>query len=664
MTEETSRPSQVDAKLLTTVEQAFAHHAGGDGAIDLADLQRALGLRSEYLTRRVMLLFDTNGDGVISKDEFVAGVRSLIFGTDREKLNFAFRLHDDNGDGFLDRQELLRMIAMSLAENDIAERATQPPEQLVSALLARADRDKDGRITFDDLAAFVLARPELLRKLTRNEAIWIAPNEELLVLLDERRGRGERPVTGRSSSVARWVILTLFFVANFALFGVSFLQAGRETPTPEILSRVGKALTAGITLDGALILVPMMRRLLTRIRGTWLGRLVPVDDAIDFHVVVGHVLFLSALAHGVAFGAAHTLGHAHGRFIGLLRTAHGPTGIALLGVFLVMWVFSLRVIRRGKAFELFYFTHLLYVAWFVLAVVHAPSFVLWAGVPIVGFLIEQIFRAARRAPPAGVAALEALRSGVTHLEIERPKGFSFRPGDYCFLCVPVIAKHEWHPFTISSAPERDRLGFHVRSLGDWTSALRSKAEASRPGDLVAYVDGPYGAPSGRIYDARFAVLIAAGIGVTPFASVLESLLYRANDPAKASKLEKAHFFWVNRDRYSFEWFGALLGEIERRDQQGLFDFHLCMTGGRTGMSAMGLEIAREIMNASGRSDIITGLRTHTHVGPPDWHGMLERIAKEHAGQRVEVFFCGPRALEAKLRKLSESPGMAFTAERF
>ena len=44
-----------------------------------------------------------------------------------------------------------------------------------------------------------------------------------------------------------------------------------------------------------------------------------------------------------------------------------------------MWVFALSVIRRSRHFELFYFTHLLYVVWFVLAIVHSPSFLLWAG---------------------------------------------------------------------------------------------------------------------------------------------------------------------------------------------------------------------------------------------------------------------------------------------
>ena len=59
------------------------------------------------------------------------------------------------------------------------------------------------------------------------------------------------------------------------------------------------------------------------------------------------------------------------------------------------------------------------------------------------------------------------------------------------------------------------------------------------------------------------------------------------------------------------------------------------------------------MHASGRSDLVTGLRTHTHIGPPDWERMLATIAKQHEPERVDVFFCGPPGLSAKLRPICE-----------
>jgi hypothetical protein len=41
-----------------------------------------------------------------------------------------------------------------------------------------------------------------------------------------------------------------------------------------------------------------------------------------------------------------------------------------------------------------------------------------------------------------------------------------------------------------------------------------------------FIDGPYGAPSSHIFRAQHAVLVGTGIGVTPFASILQSIMHR------------------------------------------------------------------------------------------------------------------------------------------
>ena len=65
-----------------------------------------------------------------------------------------------------------------------------------------------------------------------------------------------------------------------------------------------------------------------------------------------------------------------------------------------------------------------------------------------------------------------LPSKVTQLIIRRKPEFNFRPGDWIFLNLPVISKFEWHPFTISSAPEqKDVITLHIRSAGGWTKRL-------------------------------------------------------------------------------------------------------------------------------------------------------------------------------------------------
>lgn len=70
-----------------------------------------------------------------------------------------------------------------------------------------------------------------------------------------------------------------------------------------------------------------------------------------------------------------------------------------------------------------------------------------------------------------------LPSKVTHLVIKRPPQFYFRPGDYVFVNIPAIAKYEWHPFTLSSAPDQeDYMWLHIRAVGEWTNRLYSYFE--------------------------------------------------------------------------------------------------------------------------------------------------------------------------------------------
>ena len=60
--------------------------------------------------------------------------------------------------------------------------------------------------------------------------------------------------------------------------------------------------------------------------------------------------------------------------------------------------------------------------------------------------------------------------------------------------------------------------------------------------LKIYVDGPYGAPSVHIFEAEHAVLIAGGIGVTPFASILQSIMKKVQSATNDCPL--CHHKWI------------------------------------------------------------------------------------------------------------------------
>ena len=675
----------LDAALVKLLEKTFKKHAGADKLLDAGELRDALGLSDVFLAKRLLrvLVDSATSQGskktspTVTRSEFVERVALLVSGDVENKLRFAFCIHDLDGDGYIQREELLEMMTACLAEEVSVETSTgaeretaealrdrrreqlADAEKLTQVLLHAVDHDADARLSYAEFSAEVCKHSGLFELITRSEARWIVPQCELLNPFRERRTRTERLARLIQNRGVALACLGTWLLANVALFVFGGLQY-RASGEWVMLAR---ACGACLNFNGALILIPVMRRLLTRIRQVHALRALPVDDAIAFHRVVGHTMFGFALVHSGAHLANYSA-HGFGWTDRLSRVTAAQSGTLLLVVFALMWGFSF--LRRSRNFELFYFTHWLYLVWFGLLLWHGPVFYLWATVPLVGYVVDRFLRRSSSAEATQIVELDPLASEVTRVTLARPPAFAHQAGDYAFLRIPALAKHEWHPFTISSAPQRECITMHVRSAGNFTRALRELAEERERNGVTdpieAYLDGPYGAPSSQIFEARNVVLIGAGIGVTPFASVLESLVMRARDGQAHPK--RVHFFWLNREPLSFEWFHDLLTRIEQTDQGRLVDIRIFMTSGRGHITATFLNLARELLHQQGDPDLLTGLKSKTNMGRPDWLQELSEIAEQHRPDPVEVFFCGPRGLGHQIQAVCRDLELAFRQEDF
>jgi len=661
-----SRPARsLDPQLLESLSRAFNDRAGPDQTIDAAELQEALRIRSEFLAQRMLVILDRDGDGRISREEFMGAVRRLVFGSARDKLRLAFQIHDLDGNGRIEVEEIRRMIAMNIDEEagsvasgvHSTRRRASRVDELTKLLVSTADYDGSQSLCFEEFERMALSDPQLLELISRSEACWLLPDAELPNQTKRRASFGlrlQRLAENRTSLVAFFALLA---IANVFLFVSNALHYQGQGTWLMLAHGAGGCLN----LDGALVLVPVMRRILHWARLTVLGRILPLDDALLIHRVLGVGLFVLGVIHSIAHFANYSLHD--GIWASITGTSAGRSGFSLLLVSGVMWGFSLPRVRRSGRFELFYFTHFAYIAWFALALMHGPRFYKFALLPLLAFGFEWLLRQQRRVHVSPMLALSGLSSGVTRLELECPKGFAQRPGDYAFLRIPHLARHEWHPFTISSAPGSERLCFHVRSQGNWTKLLRQMADdRDALEEVVVNIDGPFGTATRGIFGARYAVMVGAGIGVTPFASVLESMVMRAY--AGESQLEKLYFFWLNRDSRSFEWFAELLLRVEQMDHRQLVDIQICMTGGRGNIAAAALNLARNLSHEIGKPDWVTGLRTQTRVGAPDFDHELSVIAERHASQPVDVFFCGPPGLGRKLAASCRRHALRFHQEVF
>ncbi len=109
-------------------------------------------------------------------------------------------------------------------------------------------------------------------------------------------------------------------------------------------------------------------------------------------------------------------------------------------------------------------------------------------------------------------------------------------------------------------------------------------------NYLVRVDGPFGTSAESVYDYEFVMLVAAGIGATPYVSLLKHFKYMLH-ARKNFRIKKCFFYWINRDRGSWQWFADLIDELERENPD-FFQIHTFMTGDLT------LNEIRQIIAAS------------------------------------------------------------------
>ncbi|CAB1325343.1 unnamed protein product [Coregonus sp. 'balchen'] len=448
-----------------------------------------------------------------------------------------------------------------------------------------------------------------------------------------------------------------------------------------------RAPAAVLNFNCLLILLPVCRNLLSLIRGSFMccGRTMrkQLDKNISFHKLVAYMIGLMT--------AVHTIAHLLNTPTLLVFTSiAGITGVIITLSLILMITSSMEVIRRSY-FEVFWFTHHLFIVFFAGLVIHGagrivrsqtttdpphnttfckdrtddwgmipecpiPQFAggfpqtwMWVIGPMVLYVCERLLRFVRYMQSVKYRKIVIRPSKVLELQLVK-NGFKMDVGQYVFLNCPAISQLEWHPFTMTSAPEEDFFSVHIRSVGDWTQKLISIVEQLPEGaeGPKMGVDGPFGTASEDVFDYEVAMLVGAGIGVTPFASILKSIWYKFKDSNPKLRTRKIYFYWLCRETHAFEWFADLLQVLEREmEERGMGDFltyKLYLTGWDQSHAT------HVMVHADEDTDVVTGLKQKTNYGRPNWDKEFEQVRKENPTSVVGTFLCGPAVLATVLSK--------------
>ncbi|KAJ8351183.1 hypothetical protein SKAU_G00226590 [Synaphobranchus kaupii] len=487
-----------------------------------------------------------------------------------------------------------------------------------------------------------------------------------------------------------------------------------------------RAPAAVLNFNCLLILLPVCRNLLSLLRGSFMccGRSMrkQLDKNISFHKLVAYMIGLMTAVHTIAHllniewynnsrrgvydelsTTLSSLEETHnGTYLNPIRsvsttpthvvftTIAGITGVIITLSLILIITSSMEVIRRSY-FEVFWYTHHLFIIFFAGLVIHGagrivrsqtttnpphnftickdrpedwgkirecpiPQFAggfpktwMWVIGPMILYLCERVLRFIRYMQTVRYRKIVIRPSKVLELQLVKA-GFKMEVGQYVFMNCPSISKLEWHPFTMTSAPEEDFFSVHIRSVGDWTQKLISMVEQlpeGAQGPKMA-VDGPFGTASEDVFDYEVSMLVGCGIGVTPFASILKSIWYKFKESNPKLRTRKIYFYWLCRETHAFEWFADLLQvlekEMEERGMGNFLTYKLYLTGwDHSHMAHVNVHFDED-------TDVVTGLKQKTHYGRPNWDREFEQICKENPTSVVGTFLCGPAVLAKTLEK--------------
>jgi NADPH oxidase len=322
-------------------------------------------------------------------------------------------------------------------------------------------------------------------------------------------------------------------------------------------------------------------------------------------------------------------------------TFAGISGHIMVISLLMIMLFSVSKLRQFK-YELFYYTHQFF--YFIILAYHfhgigcfvktslgicKPYYSFFINIPVfILFLSERIYRATRR--KTFIKRIEFSRD-VIKLTID--KRIKCSPAQYISINCPDISKFQWHSFTISSSGSgvSNDTDITIRILGDWTLKFSKYLRTTPISNQEIYVDGPFCSPCDSVWEFNKVILVASGIGITPFISIICSLIER-----KSLFFEKINIIWINNHNESFDWFNNEIVELQKLPfSKEKLSVNVYLT------EKYSLETINLITKENTRHlNYIKNTDTMFKYGRPDF----KKIFNEFSQDKVGVFVCGNESL--------------------
>ena len=251
-------------------------------------------------------MFDKDGSGSVSLEEFLETMHQFANQGEEEKLSFLFKVYDPNGDGIIDQSELREIIKSCVSENGMEFDEVQVND-LVKALYDDAVKPGKEGISVDDLSDQFKKHEGLLENLTLSIGKWLVPPKPAPKKSLKQRMMDKIPQSMSKKYIQNnlpFIGFLMFLIGiNLALFiqravyFQDFTTLSGLTPNPFYL--LSRACGRTLLFNSVMILILVLRYTITGLRDLGLASVLPLDNNIYFHKLVGRMIFVQAWIHAI-----------------------------------------------------------------------------------------------------------------------------------------------------------------------------------------------------------------------------------------------------------------------------------------------------------------------------------------------------------------------------
>ncbi|PVU94037.1 hypothetical protein BB561_002852 [Smittium simulii] len=326
------------------------------------------------------------------------------------------------------------------------------------------------------------------------------------------------------------------------------------------------------------------------------------------------------------------------------------TGIAALVLCFIMLLTSLTPIRR-RFYEVFYYTHHLFVPAVVITVIHSLISTFWI-IGIAFYCSNKLYNfVSIKKYTNKEVKVEVISAKTIAISLPQKKKFisnfglsKDNTGKYIYVCCPKISILQWHAFDLTDGSDENFDKLIIGANGNWTRKFNNLLSEDSESNYSLLVSKPFTSKYSHVFENDIAILVSGGTGISPMIPIINKHAHYLTTKKRKHSLEKIHLVWICRDASLFDLLEEPLNNLISKDLNERLTVTIYYTGSKINETSVGQHQKSALFELPQVSLVYS---------KPDLYDVYtEIITKYESNKNIGIVAVGSESLTEQAKRIS------------